>query len=72
MSPSDNLFNTLRVYLAAEDVVILRDNDMLATSTGDTFLVLKNAAVADFSNNPLVVITNQGIQASRLVIYVYT
>ena len=64
-SPADNLFTTMRVTLAAPDVIALRNDSSIATVRSDTFLVLSPGAVADYSDNPLNVVTSLGIMAER-------
>ena len=66
-SPADSLFTTLRVALAAQDVIAIRNDTSIATVQSDTFLVLSPGAVADFSDNPLNVTTSRGIMAERYV-----
>lgn len=64
-SPTDNLFTTLRVTLAAPDVIAIRNDTSIATVQSDTFLVLSPGAVEDFSDNPLDVATSLGNMAER-------
>lgn len=66
-SPADNLFTTLRVTLAAPDVVAIRNDSSIATVRSDTFLALSLGAVADFSGNLLDVATSPVIMAARYV-----
>ena len=70
-SPADNLFTTLRVTLAAPDVVAIRNDSGIATVRSDTFLALSLGAVADFSGNLLDVATSPVIMAARYVCMQY-
>ena len=64
-SPSDSLFQTLRITLSAVDVVALRDDNSVASTPANTYLALSDGAVSDHSRNPLLVSSNLGTMAAR-------
>ena len=64
-SPSDSLFQTLRITLSAVDVVALRDDNSVAATPANTYLALSDGAVSDYSSNPLLVSSNLGTMAAR-------